>query len=80
MRLPDFPWDLLAPYKKIASEHSEGLIDLSIGTPVDPSPQAMQAALASHGNAPGYPLTIGDRKSTRLNSSHIPLSRMPSSA
>ena len=23
---------------------------------------------------------IGDRKSTRLNSSHIPLSRMPSSA
>ena len=25
-------------------------------------------------------LSIGDRKSTRLNSSHIPLSRMPSSA
>ena len=25
-------------------------------------------------------LTPGDRKSTRLNSSHIPLSRMPSSA
>ncbi len=25
-------------------------------------------------------LEIGDRKSTRLNSSHIPLSRMPSSA
>ena len=24
--------------------------------------------------------TLGDRKSTRLNSSHIPLSRMPSSA
>ena len=59
MRLPDFPWDLLAPYKKIASEHKEGLVDLSIGTPVDPSPQAMQSALASHGNAPGYPLTIG---------------------
>ena len=26
------------------------------------------------------PLTIGDRKSTRLNSSHLKLSRMPSSA
>src|ERR1051326_5743165 len=26
------------------------------------------------------PLTLSDRKSTRLNSSHIPLSRMPSSA
>lgn len=59
MRLPDFPWDLLAPYKKSASEHTDGLIDLSIGTPVDPSPIAMQAALATSGNAPGYPLTIG---------------------
>ena len=26
------------------------------------------------------PLSVRDRKSTRLNSSHIPLSRMPSSA
>lgn len=59
MRLPDFPWDLLAPYKKIASAHPEGLIDLSIGTPVDDSPNSMQRALAEGGNAPGYPLTIG---------------------
>ena len=28
----------------------------------------------------GVQVTLGDRKSTRLNSSHIPLSRMPSSA
>ena len=28
----------------------------------------------------GKGMRIGDRKSTRLNSSHIPLSRMPSSA
>ena len=27
-----------------------------------------------------YEKILGDRKSTRLNSSHIPLSRMPSSA
>src|ERR1051326_238523 len=33
---------------------------------------------SSGGNAPDYATTI-DRKSTRLNSSHIPLSRMPSS-
>lgn len=59
MRLPDFPWDLLAPYKKLASEHPDGLVDLSIGTPVDESPHAMQGALATSGNAPGYPLTIG---------------------
>lgn len=60
MRLPDFPWDLLAPYKKIAAEHPDGLVDLSIGTPVDSSPEVMQAALATSGNAPGYPLTIGN--------------------
>ena len=29
---------------------------------------------------PGDQVTVLDRKSTRLNSSHIPLSRMPSSA
>ena len=28
----------------------------------------------------GKEIKLGDRKSTRLNSSHIPLSRMPSSA
>jgi len=59
VNLPDFPWDLLAPYKKIASAHSDGLVDLSIGTPVDDSPSSMQRELAASGNAPGYPLTIG---------------------
>ena len=58
MKLPDFPWDLLAPYKKVASAHPEGIVDLSIGTPVDNSPTSMQDALARSGNAPGYPLTI----------------------
>ena len=32
------------------------------------------------GNGGSASYTVGDRKSTRLNSSHIPLSRMPSSA
>ena len=61
MKLPDFPWDLLAPYKKIAQESAgdAGLVDLSIGTPVDDSPAAMQSALVDNANAPGYPLTIG---------------------
>ena len=39
-----------------------------------PSSQAIADEVA------GNPVAIGDRKSTRLNSSHIPLSRMPSSA
>ena len=34
----------------------------------------------AHGLNTGDTVSIGDRKSTRLNSSHIPLSRMPSSA
>jgi len=36
-----------------------GLVDLSIGTPVDPTPAPVQAALAAAADAPGYPLTIG---------------------
>jgi succinyldiaminopimelate transaminase len=59
MNLPDFPWDALAPYKKTASAYPGGLVDLSIGTPVDSSPISMQRALAEGANAPGYPLTIG---------------------
>lgn len=55
--LPDFPWDLLVPYKERASAH--GLIDLSIGTPVDAVPALIQQALASASNAHGYPTTHG---------------------
>ena len=39
--------------------HPDGLVDLSIGTPVDPVPTAIQAALAAASDAPGYPLTHG---------------------
>src|ERR1051326_7533379 len=43
-----------------------------IGVPIDLSITAKEAG--------SYKPAHGDRKSTRLNSSHIPLSRMPSSA
>ena len=59
MKLPDFPWDTLLPYKEKASSHPDGLIDLSVGTPVDPTPDFIQSALRDASNAPGYPLTIG---------------------
>jgi succinyldiaminopimelate transaminase len=59
MKLPDFPWDALAPYKQRASEHPEGIVDLSIGTPVDATPEIMQDALKAASNTPGYPTTIG---------------------
>ncbi|MGO4340649.1 succinyldiaminopimelate transaminase [Pedococcus sp. 2YAF34] len=57
--LPDFPWDSLAPYKERATSVSGGIVDLSVGTPVDPTPAVVQEALRSAADAPGYPLTYG---------------------
>jgi succinyldiaminopimelate transaminase len=57
--LPEFPWDSLAPYKERASSHVGGLVDLSVGTPVDPTPDAVRAALAAASDAHGYPQTWG---------------------
>jgi succinyldiaminopimelate transaminase len=57
--LPDFPWDSLEPFKKQAADHPEGLIDLSVGSPVDDTPVIAQEALSRGGNAPSYPLTAG---------------------
>jgi len=61
-RLPGFPWDRLAPASATAAAHPDGIADLSIGTPVDPVPAVIQAALAAAANSPGYPLTRGTRE------------------
>lgn len=58
-RLPDFPWDSLTPFAEQARSHPDGIVDLSIGTPVDPTPELIQRALAAASAAPGYPTTIG---------------------
>ena len=60
--LPDFPWDVLAPYGERAAAHPDGLIDLSVGTPVDPTPVVVRQALAAAADAPGYPPTFGTRQ------------------
>ena len=57
--LPDFPWDALAPYGEKARSHPAGIIDLSVGTPVDPTPGFIQAALREASNSPSYPVTAG---------------------
>ncbi|MDK4242692.1 succinyldiaminopimelate transaminase [Corynebacterium pseudodiphtheriticum] len=57
--LPDFPWDSLTDAKKIAESHADGIINLSVGTPVDPVAPGIQLALAESGSAPGYPQTAG---------------------
>ncbi|MGZ4460457.1 MAG: succinyldiaminopimelate transaminase [Nocardioidaceae bacterium] len=63
-RLPDFPWDHLTAYGDRARAHEDGIVDLSVGTPVDPTPQVAQRALAAATDAPGYPTTLG-RADTR---------------
>ncbi|WP_087116499.1 succinyldiaminopimelate transaminase [Corynebacterium urinipleomorphum] len=57
--LPDFPWDTIADVKAKAASHPDGLIDLSVGGPVDPVPPAIQLALAENSAASGYPQTMG---------------------
>ncbi|GAA1987716.1 succinyldiaminopimelate transaminase [Amycolatopsis minnesotensis] len=57
--LPDFPWDALTEYGDKARSHPGGVVDLSIGTPVDPVPAGIRDALASVSDIPGYPATHG---------------------
>lgn len=56
---PPYPYDRLEPAKAAASAHEGGLVDLSIGTPNDPPPAEVVAALASSGAERGYPASIG---------------------
>ncbi|GGR68770.1 succinyldiaminopimelate transaminase [Streptomyces aureoverticillatus] len=58
-RLPAFPWDKLEPYKATAAAHPDGIVDLSVGTPVDPVPELIQKALIAAADSPGYPTVWG---------------------
>lgn len=62
--LPDFPWDNLTAYADRARAHPDGVVDLSVGTPVDPTPEVVQQALREAADSPGYPMTAG-RPGTR---------------
>jgi succinyldiaminopimelate transaminase len=57
--LPEYPWDELAPIAEKARKFPGGVVDLSVGDPVDPVPAVVQHALVAAANAPGYPLTAG---------------------
>ena len=58
-RLPEYPWEQLKPFSAKAALHAGGAVDLSVGSPVDPTPMIIQEALTSSSNAPGYPSTAG---------------------
>jgi len=49
----------LAPFGEKARKYPGGFIDLSQGTPVDPTPQFIQDAFSSASNSPGYPVVAG---------------------
>lgn len=57
--LPEFPWDQIADVKERAAEYPEGLIDLSVGSPVDPVAPGVQLGLTAAGGLTGYPQTKG---------------------
>lgn len=57
--LPDYPWDLMGPSARIAEGHPGGIVDLSIGSPVDPTPAPIREALARATDAHSYPTTVG---------------------
>ena len=54
-----FPWDTLVDVTALARSHSDGIVDLSVGTPVDPVAPLIREALAAASGAPGYPTTAG---------------------
>jgi succinyldiaminopimelate transaminase len=56
---PPYPYERLDEVLAIAAAHDGGAVDLSIGTPCDPPPPEVQAALAAGDTARGYPPSIG---------------------
>ena len=56
---PPYPYERVGELKALADKLEGGAIDLSIGTPCDPPPPEVTAALAEPGRAQGYPPSIG---------------------
>lgn len=56
---PPYPYDRLDDLKRAAAKLPGGAVDLSIGTPYDPPPTAVVAALGSSDAERGYPASVG---------------------
>lgn len=56
---PPYPYDRLDGLKALCAQHEGGLIDCSIGTPIDPPPAGALEILAEARGARGYPPSIG---------------------
>ena len=49
----------MVPFARRAAEHPDGIVDLSIGSPVDPTPAVIREALVAATDAHSYPQTAG---------------------
>lgn len=58
-RLPVFPWDTLSDARTRAAAHPDGLVDLTVGAPVDDVDEGVRGALSEGAAFPGYPTTQG---------------------
>jgi succinyldiaminopimelate transaminase len=56
---PPYPYDRLDDLRRVAEALPGGAVDLSIGTPFDPPPPAVVAALGSSDAERGYPTSVG---------------------
>ena len=56
---PPYPYARLDAARALAAAHDGGVVDLSIGTPTDPPPAAVVAALSGSNAERGYPPSIG---------------------
>ncbi|HEX4727615.1 MAG TPA: aminotransferase class I/II-fold pyridoxal phosphate-dependent enzyme [Jatrophihabitans sp.] len=56
---PPYPYERLGELSALADKLAGGVVDLSVGTPCDPPPASVIAALADGDRARGYPPSIG---------------------
>lgn len=56
---PPYPYERLGALGAVAASTEGGLVDLSVGTPCDPPPAEVVAALGTSGAERGYPPSVG---------------------
>lgn len=56
---PPYPYERIDRFKPLGERFDGGLLDFSIGTPMDPPPAAVTEALSRSGTERGYPPSIG---------------------
>ncbi|KQR66540.1 succinyldiaminopimelate transaminase [Frigoribacterium sp. Leaf172] len=59
LALPEFPWDTLSELAATARSHPGSIVDLSVGSPVDPTPRVIREALTAATDAHSYPQVAG---------------------